>query len=231
MVAIDTEWGDVADRADALSGGGVSAAPALLQLAVNRHSSARAELEAEPEPAAEPAAELPVSLPRAWVIDCSKPCPELRRLVRWLLGLPYPGAACAAHGGVASAPTLLGFAFAHDIARLRTLSGHEHMRTPSGHIATRAEAGSSGARPHVIDLQRAAMGLRDGKAYDAVPGAGRRYTPGLGLVCATWLRKRLDKREQCSEWDRRPLSHAQLAYAAADAAVLIEIAVAMGVVV
>ena len=53
--------------------------------------------------------------------------------------------------------------------------------------------------------------------------------PGLGLVCATFLRKRLDKAEQCSDWDCRPLSDSQIAYAAADAAVLVDIADAMGI--
>ncbi|CAH0364464.1 unnamed protein product [Pelagomonas calceolata] len=53
----------------------------------------------------------------------------------------------------------------------------------------------------VVDLQRAGhVGLRD--------------------ACATWLGQRLDKSEQCSDWERRPLSHAQVAYAALDASVL-----------
>ena len=56
-------------------------------------------------------------------------------------------------------------------------------------------------RRPVVDLQRAGhVGLRD--------------------ACATWLGRRLDKSEQCSDWERRPLSRAQVAYAALDAAVL-----------
>jgi len=56
-------------------------------------------------------------------------------------------------------------------------------------------------RRPVVDLQRAGhVGLRD--------------------ACATWLGRRLDKSEQCSDWERRPLSRAQIAYAALDAAVL-----------
>jgi len=56
-------------------------------------------------------------------------------------------------------------------------------------------------RRPVVDLQRAGhVGLRD--------------------ACATWLGRRLDKSEQCSDWERRPLSRAQIAYAALDAAIL-----------
>ena len=97
-----------------------------------------------------------------------------------------------------------------------------------------------------MDLQRIAMELAYGQeqaqtrssraasAMMAGSGSGgggdkRRWnTPGLGLVCATFLKKRLDKTEQCSDWDQRPLSESQVVYAAADAAVLVEIAAAMG---
>ena len=48
-------------------------------------------------------------------------------------------------------------------------------------------------------------------------------TPSLRLVCARALRRRLDKAEQCSDWDRRPLREAQAAYAALDAAVLLRL--------
>ena len=54
-----------------------------------------------------------------------------------------------------------------------------------------------------------------------------RETPGLGRLTARWLGKRLDKAQQCSDWDARPLSMAQIQYAAADATVLLQIAVAM----
>ena len=81
----------------------------------------------------------------------------------------------------------------------------------------------------MLDLQRAALQFAHGRARG--DGEKRQWnTPGLGLVCATWLGRRLDKQEQCSDWDRRPLSASQVAYAAADAAVLIEIAMAMGIV-
>ena len=41
---------------------------------------------------------------------------------------------------------------------------------------------------------------------------------------AAWLRgAQLDKAEQCSDWDARPLRDAQVAYAALDAAVLLRL--------
>jgi ribonuclease D len=39
-------------------------------------------------------------------------------------------------------------------------------------------------------------------------------------VCERFLSVTLDKSQQCSKWDRRPLSHEQLEYAALDARVL-----------
>lgn len=50
---------------------------------------------------------------------------------------------------------------------------------------------------------------------------------GLRDSCATWLGRRLDKTEQCSDWERRPLTRAQIAYAALDAAVLLALHDAM----
>ena len=70
-----------------------------------------------------------------------------------------------------------------------------------GVAAREQRAGVVRPRRPVVDLQRAGhVGLRD--------------------ACATWLGRRLDKSEQCSDWERRPLSRAQVAYAALDAAVL-----------
>ena len=51
--------------------------------------------------------------------------------------------------------------------------------------------------------------------------------PGLSAVAEHWLGKALDKEQQCSDWDSRPLSERQLRYAACDAAVLVDIATVM----
>jgi len=45
----------------------------------------------------------------------------------------------------------------------------------------------------------------------------------LSVVCARELGKPLDKREQTSNWKRRPLSPSQIAYAALDAEVLLQL--------
>jgi hypothetical protein len=151
MIGIDTEWGDRADRLDADSGGAQSAAPAVMQLAVQRTAGSDASANdglAEPEAELEAEAETGVTrrrscspLPAAWVIDCSKPSPELRRLTSWLLGMRSPSCDTApavvdgdsrgvAHA--ADAPILVGFAFAHDITRLITLSGHNAAAVAGG---------------------------------------------------------------------------------------------------
>ena len=41
--------------------------------------------------------------------------------------------------------------------------------------------------------------------------------PGLAAAAKAYLGKALDKSQQCSDWDARPLSEAQRAYAALDA--------------
>ena len=51
--------------------------------------------------------------------------------------------------------------------------------------------------------------------------------PGLSDVVSTFLGVPLDKREQCSNWERRPLSRLQLIYAALDAVVLLDLLHAM----
>lgn len=96
--------------------------------------------------------------------------------------------------------TFFGFAFGQDRARLSALLGQD---TPEVIF-------------EVLDLQRLAMA-----------DAEKSVTPGLKAVAAAILGVTLDKREQCSDWDRRPLTSSQLRYAAADAAVLLDIAKAM----
>jgi len=47
--------------------------------------------------------------------------------------------------------------------------------------------------------------------------------PSLAHCCSALIGKKLDKRQQCSDWNERPLSVAQLEYAALDAHVLLEL--------
>jgi len=96
----------------------------------------------------------------------------------------------------------LGFAFGHDIVKLTALLGDIEDR-PS---------------IEVLDLQKLTMN-----------DSNRAFTPGLKSVAATYLGVSLDKHEQCSDWHRRPLTESQLKYAAADAAILLDVAQAMQV--
>ena len=129
---------------------------------------------------------------------------------------------------------VLGFAFAHDAARLasvaaigqaapppRPLSLSRRPPSPPAEDPTAATAIESAAplrvaiEAHVVDLQRAAHA-----AGASAPGGG---PPSLRAACARFLGGALDKTCQCSDWDARPLSDAQCAYAALDAAVLLRL--------
>lgn len=71
--------------------------------------------------------------------------------------------------------------------------------------------GSTVCSASTIDLQplaRMALGKRSGGC------------PGLRQACSSMLSVDLDKSEQTSDWEQRPLTTAQLAYAATDAAIL-----------
>ena len=75
-----------------------------------------------------------------------------------------------------------------------------------------ALAGCTTGIASVVDLQPLvgrALGLRKGA------------TPGLRHACASLLHVKLDKCQQTSDWESRPLTDAQLVYAALDAAVLL----------
>lgn len=91
--------------------------------------------------------------------------------------------------------TLVGFSLHHDLTRLRA----------SGSWFDRCQ------RARIVDLQRLILkNLPQSRAM-------RRPSPGLATVAQWYLGKPLDKREQCSDWDQRPLSLAQRIYAALDA--------------
>ncbi|KAJ8613616.1 hypothetical protein CTAYLR_006165 [Chrysophaeum taylorii] len=91
---------------------------------------------------------------------------------------------------------VVGFAVHHDLRRLSTLF------PPTDKPATA-----------VLDVQRLVV-----RAHPAHPVLGRTKTPpGLATVAAHLLGKPLDKAEQCSAWDRRPLSLPQRTYAVLDA--------------
>jgi hypothetical protein len=85
-------------------------------------------------------------------------------------------------------------------------------------------------------LEAALPGATDGaeSLFDLQPGATRalgnpkRKVAGLGAACQGLLAMAVDKQEQTSDWSARPLRASQLAYAAADASVLLPLATALG---
>ena len=95
---------------------------------------------------------------------------------------------CAALRRAFRGAPLLGFGCSQDLARLR---------------ATPAAAPWVDADQEVYDLQTALTQKRGG--------------PGLAAAAKAYLGKAPDKSQQCSDWDARPLSEAQRAYAALDA--------------
>ena len=90
----------------------------------------------------------------------------------------------------------IGFGFAHDLARLR----RSYPRLAATRDATPTR---------VVDARAVAV--------VAFPEKRKLAKSGLAVVVASVLGAYVDKTEQCSDWQRRPLTHAQIAYAAADA--------------
>jgi hypothetical protein len=95
--------------------------------------------------------------------------------------------------------TVLGFAIEEDFKRLVTLTGF----TCFGHVEA------------LIDLNRVCDGI------DTIVTKHESISLGLNARLKQHTKKSLDKTMQCSDWMARPLSTAQIAYAAADAASLI----------
>ena len=98
---------------------------------------------------------------------------------------------------------------------------HKHLML-NGAPAPRADGtGLSGALCSALDVPEAgAVPWLYGVPAPATPAHGTVNAAAAGLVRGV-LGVPLDKTEQCSAWHKRPLSDAQLVYAATDAAVLL----------
>jgi len=129
---------------------------------------------------------------QAWVIDTLPRPPEEEGILE---AAGYDGALREALLGVFASEGVacLGWSFAHDVARLKGLLG------PTLRFA------------RLVDLQPIAAQRG---------GGGKSHMPSLASCCRAVLGASLDKRQQCSDWDCRPLSSEQLDYAALDAHVL-----------
>ncbi len=106
----------------------------------------------------------------------------------------------------------LGFGLSYDLARLYESYGE---LTPPG----TGQGGAASRLRALLELRGAAFAA----APDALPWLPHpRRLAGVGLasLARLVLRAELDKAQQTSDWAARPLSPAQAAYAAADAAVL-----------
>ena len=116
----------------------------------------------------------------------------------------------------------LGFGFEYDLSRLRRgyagrLSSLERRReaqtttTDENRVNEFGETGHAlGAR--VVDVKALAL--------CAFPDKQKLARVGLATLVASVLGAYVDKTEQCSDWERRPLTTDQVDYAAADAHVL-----------
>jgi uncharacterized protein with PIN domain len=109
---------------------------------------------------------------------------------------------------------LIGFGFETDLSKLHGAYGGRH--------------GCFAHATHVIDLKDACALGAEAEASESGGGGARRVVAraagSLAVQLHRWAGLRLDKTEQCSDWSQRPLTSAQLAYAAADAACLLALA-------
>lgn len=142
----------------------------------------------------------------AWVLDCKNPSQALKSLIVWIFSCERV--------------LVLGFAFHHDIEKLIQLLRSDIGGPPSVPVQD--------INFEHLDVQTVAKAYMSGCT---TPSSRQKQhlLPGLKSVAEVWLGRTLNKKEQCSDWDVRPLSDSQIQYAATDAAVLLDIVAAMGI--
>lgn len=127
-------------------------------------------------------------------------------------------------------PLILGFAISHDLPMLEDFLVNtsmddigDHDRAPSNSIAHRNRY------PRVLDLQSVFTNdnlktkLLEQKQQQRSESSRSSTSnlPGLKACVSKYATLPLSKDCQCSDWDQRPLSKAQLEYAGLDAAILL----------
>ena len=117
----------------------------------------------------------------------------------------------------APVPQLVGFAFAGDaeiLARRLEYSDTAAAATTAKVTGSNGDGRAKAIRRRVLDVQPTAVAFGVGSAGQY---------PSLRTTCEAFLGFTLGKEEQCSDWSRRPLSAAQLEYAALDALVCLRV--------
>lgn len=161
-----------------------------------------------------PTKEINTFAPGADFLDSPRFEPPCRkeRVVAWLLDLQALSASTAgmreavavldsAIGAALSSPEIriVGFGLQHDFSKLALLSEWRSLSSASRvvDLLDACEASATKGQPHV--------------------------SLGLSAQLRRWTGKSLDKSMQCSDWARRPLSAAQVRYAAADVVCLFQL--------
>ena len=117
----------------------------------------------------------------------------------------------------APVPQLVGFAFAGDAEILARRLEYADTAAAAATAKLTESIGNGRAkaiRRRVLDVQPTAVAFGVGSAGQY---------PSLRMTCEAFLGFTLGKEEQCSDWSRRPLSAAQLEYAALDALVCLRV--------
>ena len=117
----------------------------------------------------------------------------------------------------APVPQLVGFAFAGDAEILARRLEYADTAAAAATAKLTESMGNGRAkaiRRRVLDVQPTAVAFGVGSAGQY---------PSLRTTCEAFLGFTLGKEEQCSDWSRRPLSAAQLEYAALDALVCLRV--------
>ena len=121
---------------------------------------------------------------------------------------------------------ILGFGLQTDVDRLQMLFDSGAPASAAAAAATTATTATTAtevapSKTPAPLLVRRAVDLRDACNASAAASAMPFKSASLASQLLKWTGWSLDKTSQCSDWQRRPLTTTQLAYAAADAACLL----------